>query len=93
MTKKELKKEVRLTIVREVENLKQLINQSVSGEVKESLLFSVAKIISLAKSHAEVLRLVELVCFCGKNEERDTYFKNLLYRETSKIYENIKLKS
>lgn len=93
MTKKELKKEVRLTIVREAENLKQIINQSVGGEVKEALFFSVAKIISLAKSHAEVLRIAELVCFCGKNEKNDTYFKNLLYHETSKIYENIELKT
>lgn len=87
-TKKELKKEVRLLIVKEAENLENLIKVNPSISNLSELLFSVAKIKQLAKSHSEVLRLAEVVCFCGKTESNDKYFKHLLYSETNKILEN-----
>lgn len=89
LTKTEQKKQARLLIVKkcdEIENqIKSLQKEYPDFSNLNELLFSVAEVKRIAKTHAEVLRLAEVVCFCGKTKEKDTYFKNLLYSEIKKI--------
>lgn len=89
ITKAEEKKQARLLIVKkcdELENqIKSLIKEYPDFSNLNELLFSVAEIKKIAKTHSEVIRLAEVVCFCGTTKQKDTYFKNLLYSETKKI--------
>ena len=93
MTKKEEKKLKRLVLYNLSESLRnEILNiKNISDDERNSLLFSVEKIISLTKTQSEALRLAEVVCFCGKDDEKDKRFKNALYSQIQKIYKNIDL--
>ncbi|MBR2386037.1 hypothetical protein IKA92_01920 [bacterium] len=90
LTKKEQRKQARLLIVKKLESLENQIKSFINNPETcnfDELLFSVAEIKILAKNQSECIRLAEVVCFCGKNEQKDTYFKHLLYSNINKILE------
>jgi len=86
-TKKEQKKQARLLLFKKLDFLENQIKSNPERSNFEELLFSVAEAKFLAKQQAEVIRIAEVVCFCGKDTEKDKHFKNLLYSQIKKISE------
>lgn len=85
--KKNLKKEKREQVLKNLDSLENLIKVNPSISNSEELLFCVAETKTKAKAQSEALRLAEVVCFCGHKEKDDIYYKHLLYDALKKIYE------
>lgn len=88
MTKKELQKENRQKIVSLTDELTNKLNnlKNIDEQSRNELLFSVAEINVLCKSHSEALRLAGVIAnYVHLTDKQKAYFSALLRKELDKI--------